>query len=314
MMRTPLPTRYGLLLLLVASVALARNPEDKVVIRTLTVSPHPGDATNNVYVSGRVATVLRFEQDVDPANTRLLGWEGRFEPLLVGSKKVVIEPLRDLGRDEGVPLLVTLADGTALPFLVRPPWSKRDGDWTPWTDHQVNVFMSTESYEHIRSSLDDSIKRERKLSEDIERLKKEENSVDHAYATLLLNGQVMKTPFRRKRYWLSKNEDMDIKVELFEGPGKAAVVVHLTNTDYGDLWAFERATLTRDFTGYTARPFALRMERAELARGQSGKIAVVADRSAFESKDGGLEDLALQIFRGDGFLQVSVPMEHALVR
>jgi hypothetical protein len=125
---------------------------------------------------------------------------------------------------------------------------------------------------------------------------------------------VKKTPFRRKRFWLSKNEDMDIKVELFEGPGKAAVVVHLTNTYYGDRWAFERATLTRDFTGYTTRPFALRMERAELARGQSGKIAVVADRSAFESKDGGLEDLALQIFRGDGFLQVSVPMDHALVR
>jgi hypothetical protein len=47
-------------------------------------------------VSGQVATVLRFEKDVDPAKTKLLRSEGRFEPLLVGSKKVVIEPLRDL--------------------------------------------------------------------------------------------------------------------------------------------------------------------------------------------------------------------------
>jgi hypothetical protein len=261
-----------------------------------------------------VATVLRFEQDVDPAQTRLLGWEGRFEPLLVGSKKVVIEPLRDLGRDEGVPLLVTLADGTALPFLVRPPFSKKDGGWTPWTDHQVNVFMQRGSYEHIRSSLDDSLKRERDLSEENARLKKEENSVDHALATLLVNGEVKKTPFRRKRFWRSKNEDMDIVVELFEGPGKAAAVVHLTNTYYGGSWEFDGASLTRDFTSYTARPFALRMNREVIVPGQSGKIAVVADKSAFATEGGPLADLVLQIFRGDGFLQVSVPMEHALVR
>lgn len=313
-MRPLLPTRCGLLILFVASAALARNPEDKVVIRTLTVSQHPGDATNNVYVSGKVATVLRFEQDVDLANTRLLGWEGRFEPLLVGSKKVVIEPLRDLGRDEGVPLLVTLADGTALAFLVRPPWSKREDGWTPWTDHQVNVFLDTESYEHIRSSLYDSIKKERELSEENERLKKEEKSVDHALATLLANGEVKKTPFRRRRFWRSKNEDMDMRVELFEGPGKAAAVVHLTNTYYGGTWKFDGAYLTRDFTSSTARPFALRMDRAVLVPGQSGRIAVVADRSAFETEGGQLADLVLQIFRGDGLLQVSVPMDHALVR
>jgi hypothetical protein len=312
-MRTLLPIRYSLLLVLAASMALARSPEDKVVIRTLTVSQHPGDATNNIYVSGKVATVLRFEQDVDPANTRLLGWEGRFEPLLVGSKKVVIEPLRDLGRDEGVPLLVTLADGTALPFLVRPPWSKGDSGWTPWTDHQVNVFLSTESYEHIRSSLYDSIKREGELSDENERLKKEENSTDHAFATLLAHGEVEKTPFRRKRVFRSRNEDMDMIVEVFKGPGKAAAVVTLKNTYYGDTWKFDGAYLTRDLTHYTAQPFALRMNRALIEPGQSGKIAVVADKSAFE-KDGQLVDLALQIFRGDGLLQVFVKLEHTLVR
>lgn len=312
-MRPLLPGRCGLLLVLVASVALARSPEDKVVIRTLTVSPHPGDATNNIYVSGKVATVLRFEQEVDPANTRLLGWEGRFEPLLVGSKKVVIEPLRDLGRDEGVPLLVTLADGTALPFLVRPPWSKRDSGWTPWTDHQVNVFLNTESYEHIRSSLYDSIKRERELSDENARLKKEENSVDHAYATLLVNGQVKKTPFRREVLYRPKSQDMDMIVEVFSGPGKAAVLIHLTNTYYDGPWTFDSAYLTRDLTSYTARPFALRMERNEIAPGQSGKLAVVVDKSAFE-QEGQLVNLALKIFRGDGLLQVAVAMDHKLIR
>jgi hypothetical protein len=239
-----------------------------------------------------------------------LGWEGRFEPLLVGSKKVVIEPLRDLNLDEAVPLLVTLVDGTEIPFIVKPPSRE---DWG-WIDHQVNVFKDPESYDAVHSSLDDSLKRERKLSEENERFKKEENSVDHAYATLLANGEVKKTPFVRRRFFRFDNEDMDIKVEVFSGPGKAAVVVHLTNTYYGDDWKFDGAYLTRDYTSFTARPFAIRMDRSRIVPGQSGKIAVVVDQSAFKAKTGELEDLALQIFRGDGLLQVAVALDHTLIQ
>jgi hypothetical protein len=162
-----------------------------------------------------------------------------------------------------------------------------------------------------------SLKRERELSEENHRLRKEENSVDHAYAALIANGEVKKTPFRRKKYWRSKNEDMDTLVEVFEGPGKAAVLVHLRNTYYGESgepWTFDGAYVTRDFTNFTARPFALRLERSTIAPGQSGKIAVVVDKSAFETTDGNLTDLALQIFRGDGLLQVAVALEASLIR
>lgn len=312
-MRNLLPASSVLFLLFVASVALARGPDDKVRIRTVKLSEHPGQSTETLYVSGQVVTVLRFEKDVDPAKTKLLAWEGRFEPLLVGSKKVVLEPLRDLNRDEAVPLLVTLVDGTEIPFIVKPPSQEEWGG----TDHQVNVFKDPESYNAVLSSLYDSLKRERELGEENQRLKKEENSVDHAYATLLSNGQVKKTPFRREKFWRSKNEDMDIAVEIFSGPGKAAVLVHLSNTYYGDAgepWKFDGAFLTRDFSSFTARPFALRLERPTLAPGQSGKIAVVVDKSAFETEDGKLVDLALQIFRGDGLLQVAVALEHTLIR
>lgn len=98
-MSPPLSLKCGLLLGLLAFPALAREIEDKLRIRTLQVPAHPGQEAPSIYVSAQVASVLRFEQDVVPAKTRLLAWEGRFEPLLVGSKKVVIEPLRDL--DEG---------------------------------------------------------------------------------------------------------------------------------------------------------------------------------------------------------------------
>ncbi|WNG40481.1 DUF2381 family protein [Archangium violaceum] len=309
-MRTSKITRYGLLFVFVASMALARDSDDKIMIRTLKVSDHPGQEAHGIYVAGQVVTALRFEKEVDPAKTKLLAWEGRFEPPLVGGRKVVLEPIRDLDGDEAVPLLVTLVDGTEFAFLVKRPSRE---DWG-WIDHQVNVFKDPDSYNAVLSSLYDSLKRERELSKENERFKKEENSIDHAYATLLANGQVKKTPFRRKRYWRSKNEDMDMKVELFEGPGKAAVVIHLKNTYYGAPWKFDGAYLTRDFTSYTARPFALRMDRPEIVPGQSGKIAVVVDESAFQTDGGQLADLALQIFRGDGLLQVAVTMDHTLIR
>jgi hypothetical protein len=205
---------------------------------------------------------------------------------------------------------VTLVDGTEFAFLVKRPSREEWG----WIDHQVNVFKDPDSYNAVLSSLYDSLKRERELSKENERFKNEENSVDHAYATLLANGQEKKTPFRRKRSWRSKNEDMDMQVELFEGPGKAAVVIHLKNTYYGEPWKLDGAYLTRDFTSSTFRSFALRMDRPVIVPGQSGKIAVVVDKSAFQMDGGQLADLALQIFRGDGLLQVAVTMDHTLIR
>ncbi len=316
-MRNLLPSRFALLLVLVASVALARGPESKVVIRTEMVSDHPAYSTNTLYVSGHVATVVRFEKDVDPSKTKLLGWEGRFEPLLVGSKKVVVEPIRDLDPDEALPLLVTLVDGTEIPFLVKPRIKEAWG----WTDQQVNVFKDSESFDAVLSSLYDSLKRERELREENERIRKEnerarneEKSVDHAYATLLINGEVKKTPFRIEKVVRLKKDGMEMVFEVFSGPGKAAAVVTLSNTHYGKAWEFDGASLTDGSTSFPARPFALRVERSTIVPRQTGTVVVVVDKSAFESQDGKLVDHALQIFRGDGLLQVAVTLEHTLIR
>ena len=309
-MRTSPLFRCGLLLALVASPALARDMGETLTIRTLKVPEHPGQEAPPIFVAGQVVTALRFEKEVDPAKTELQAWKGRFEPLLVGGRKVVLEPLRDLADGEALPLRVAFVDGTEFTLLVKPRRREHGGR----TDYQVNVFRDANSYNAVLSSLYDSLNRERKLSDENERLKKEENSVDHALATLLANGEVKKTPFRLKRRWRSKNEDMDARVDFFEGPGKAAVVVHLTNTYYGESWTFDGAYLTRDFTSSTARPFALRMDRPVLVPGQSGKIAVVVDKTAFLTDQGQLTDLALQIFRGDGLLQVAVAVDHTLIR
>jgi uncharacterized protein (TIGR02268 family) len=308
-MRDFLSCRSVLLAVLVSSVALASDPHEKIVIRDDMISDHPGISTSSVYVSGQIATVLRFEKDVDPAKTTLLGWKGRFEPLVVGGKTVVIVPIRDLNRAEAFPLLVTLVDGTEIPFSVKPQSLEKWG----WTDHQVNVFKNPDSYNAVLASLNGSLKRERELRAENERLKQEETSVDHALAALLVKGEVKKTRFRSEQVAVLKDGDMDIRVETFSGRGKAAVVVRLTNTYSDDPWRFRDARLIADLASYSSLPFSLRMDRAEIVPGQSGTIAVVVDRSAFESKEG-LRDLALEIFRQDGLRQVIVNLDHALVR
>ncbi|NRD55789.1 DUF2381 family protein [Corallococcus exiguus] len=306
---------YGLIAILVASsAAQARDERDKPRVRPIMLSEHPNDGTHSIYVKGNVLTTLRFEQLVDASKTRMIGWEGRLEPLAVVRNKVILEPIHDLNRDEGIPLVVTLADGTEIPFLVKPPWSKRDEGWSPILDQQVDVFNDRESYASMHAALMDALKQNDTLAEANERYRKEENSVDHAYATLLVNGQRKKTPFRRRFVYRPKNEDMDMVVEVFEGPGKAAALVTLQNTYHGGPWEFDGAYLSRDFTHSTARPFALRMDRATIVPGETGRIAVVVDRSAFLTDDGQLTDLALQIFRGDGLLQVVVKLEHTIVQ
>ena len=123
------------------------------MIRTLKVSDHPSQEAHDIYVAGQVVTALRFEKEVDPTKTKLLAWEGRFESPLVGGRKVVLEPIRDLHGDEAVPLLVTLVDGTEFAFLVKRPSREEWG----WIDHQVNVFKDPDSYNAVLSSLYDSL-------------------------------------------------------------------------------------------------------------------------------------------------------------
>ena len=107
---------------------------------------------------------------------------------------------------------------------------------------------------------------------------------------------------------------MDRVIEVFSGSGKAAVVVNLTNTHHGGPWTLDSVSLTADSIVGPIRPFALRLERNEIVPGQSGRVAVVVDASAFENREGKLADLALQVFRGDGLLQVMVRMDHTLLR
>jgi len=80
-------------------------------VRNVYPRDTPRDETVRVYVAGQVATVLRFQQPCDPARTRMLAWEGRFEPVVCAGKTVLLVPLQSLEPEDRFMLLVTLTGG-----------------------------------------------------------------------------------------------------------------------------------------------------------------------------------------------------------
>ncbi len=277
-------------------------------MRTLLLSEHPANAVHRVYVKGQVVIVLRFEQPVDPARTKLLGWEGRFEPPGMVGRKLLLEPVRGLGTGEEVPLLVTLVDGTEVPFLLRAAGDKQ----SDWVDQQVNVFKDRQSYESMLSLLMDSLKREKDLTEEVKRLRKEGTSADHALAALLISGAVKQTPFRSRQRWLVEEGDSAIAATVYSGKGKAAVVVEVKNRDPERSWSVSQTRLI-SVAGGDERPIAFRAELPSIPPGKSGSFAFVADKSAFIA-GGSPENLALEVYRHDGLRQAYIVLDHRLVR
>jgi hypothetical protein len=237
----------------------------------------------------------------------MLGWEGQFEPLGVVGNKVILEPLKDLASDEGFPLVVTLADGTELPFLIRPP---KNEEWG-WTDQQVNVFKNRESYAAMHSALRDALKAKSTLEEENSRYRKEETSEDHALAALLASGAVAQTPFTIASYITGMDDDTRIKATLFRGKGKAAVVFTIKNLAPEQPWSMKSA---RVLTVASSREHAVavRSSRSSIAAGESGVVAVVADKSAF-TEDGKLTTVFLEVYRHDGLRQAIVQLDPHLV-
>ena len=172
--------RSTLLLVLVASVAVAGDRAPRV--RNVYLRDDPKNEVPRVYVTGQVATVLRFQQPCDPARTKMRDWEGRFEPVVCAGKRVLVEPLQNLEPEDRFLLLVTLADGKELPFTL----TAIGQEWQ-WPDQQVNVFLDPETRDALRARLEDTRTRERLLEEATLRYGREDTE-DHALARLVSRG------------------------------------------------------------------------------------------------------------------------------
>ena len=58
----------------------------------------PDEPVPAVHVAAEVATTLVLPVDVDSLSTRLVGGDGRFEPLMIAGRTIVLIPLRSLAE------------------------------------------------------------------------------------------------------------------------------------------------------------------------------------------------------------------------
>ncbi|HEX5745106.1 MAG TPA: DUF2381 family protein [Archangium sp.] len=282
--------------------------------RNLYLSDEPKAEVPSVYVAGEMVTVLRFEQPCDRERTKLLGWEGRFEPVECVGRKVIVEPLKDLKPEDGFLLVVTLADGKEVPFTV----TARNEQF----DHQVNVFPDNETKGALQSRLEYSQYKEQRLTEENERYRKEETSIDHALAALLATDAVKLTPFTPLFVHLFKNPyDVEVMITVLgtknkdrKKNDKIAVVFTVTNNHPTESWSLLDARLASE-ASREKKPCALRATRGVWGPGgESGRIAVVLDASAFDSNTGP-ERLVLELFRrGSGLREALVNLDPVMLR
>ena len=273
--------------------------------RSIYVSKGAKAEVPELFVAGEVVTTLRLDTPCDPSRTKLLGgWEGHFEPVLAGGRSVVIVPLRNLAPGDRFQLLVTLADGTELPFTLTASKS--------FVDRQVNVFPDPESPEALRSALEESRQENKALREENLRREEEETSTNHALATLLLTGKTLMTLLKENQKWSLGDEALKATTLIYEGDGRTGVLLHVTNLDPKRPWKLQEVRLST-FTAGEPRPFALRMSPAELPPGKTGRIAIITDDSSFKTPEGG-DKLVLELFRDGGLRQGYFLLEKRLTR
>lgn len=282
-------------------------PPPRPVARGILYRPEdPSWQVPAIYVSSWAATLLKFEQPTDPRRTKLLGWEGRFESLVVSGKYVVVDPLHALSPEDRFLLLVTLKDGTEMSFTITAQ--------VEVFDHQVDIFSDPDlSLQALHWRASDAFRLAHEVKIENERLRKEALSTDRALAGLLATGSVKQTPFQRDQARVLKKGPTTTVARLYRGHGKAAVVFEITNhATMPNAWRLQFARLSVPISG-EERPFTLQMDRPEIPPGATGTIAIVVDRSAFTS-EGGPCDLVLQLFNRDRerSIQAQVNVERRL--
>lgn len=241
----------------------------------------PGQPVQTVHIAAEVATDLMFPREVNPSLTRLIGGDGRFEPLMVAGRSVVIVPLRDLALSESFSLIVTLKDGMVIPFTLHAP-GLRDS-----SDGQVDVYLDQEAPAAVRRALVQARGRLEALTAQNERYEQESASVAHAIAALLAGGRSELTPFTEAGGPRVLHDDgADIRVVTFkprreeDDPGMAVVVFRVTNKDPKVAWALDEVRLTSATSG-DAKPFAFRAAARVVEPGKTEAMAVVIDAKAF---------------------------------
>ncbi|WP_224242955.1 DUF2381 family protein [Hyalangium gracile] len=292
----PVVTRRVFLLPLFAGLAAGGAPPAprRLRQRSLYLSGEPGEEVPDILVWARTVTTLRFEAPVDARRTKLEGAEARFEPLLIGDRSISLYPLHELAPEDRFRLTVGLAGGELLPFTLRSDRERVDG--------QVDVFPDPASCEALRQHWREIQEERQRQHADLQRRVKEELSVEHALATLLVMGAERLTRLQEgSRKWSIRETGLTGTVVAMQGMGKVAVLLTVTNHDPRFSWSVSEIRLTHSVT-QKPKGFSLRVQRASLPPGDTGRIALVTDASPKDAA----QPYLLEIFREDGVRHIAV--------
>lgn len=311
-MRSLTSTTTGALLLTLGATASAQadyprhwqswEPQRTGIFYDPVKSDEPVQA---VHVAAEVATTLVLPADVDSLSTRLVGGDGRFEPLMIAGRTIVIIPLRALAEGESFSLIVGLKTGLRIPLTLRRP-NHHDP-----TDGQVDIYLNQDEAPAIRRALELARSRLTTLTAENERHVQQEGSVDHALAALLAQDRVDLTPFKMAGAKLLQDSDVDLKIVTFipkkgTDPGKGAVVFRVTNKDSRASWELDEVRLISSLTG-DMKPIAVRSSSSSIGPGQTMAIAAVMDMKTFGSPDRS-DRLVLELWRAGPARQVSIEL------
>jgi hypothetical protein len=268
----------------------------------------PDQPVQAVHVAAEVATTLMFPSEVDPVSTRLIGGEGRFEPLMIAGRAVVVVPIRALAEGERFSLIVGLKTGLRIPLTLQRPNARAP------SDGQVDIYLSRDGEPAVRRALELAQTQLTTLAAENERRVQQEGSVDHALAALLAQDRVDLTPFKVASAKVIQDSDVDLKIVAFvpkqkgAGPGRGAVVFRVTNKDPRRTWEFDEVRLLSVSTG-DLKPVAVRLSAPTVGPGESGTIAAVMDMKAFGAGPPAPSDhLVLELWRAGPARQASVEL------
>lgn len=251
---------------------------------------------SEIRVSGGVPTFLHLPSDVNPRRTAITGGQGRFEPVTVCGRFVIITPLKDLAPNERFSMNVTLGDSTRIPLSLTAP---AEGGRT---DGHIEVHLDSKSTAALRASLEYERWRADAYLASYRKLLTKHKSQHDAWALIFASGRAEDTKFVQVKTRPFRFAEVQGQMATFINGEDVAVVLTVLNQPDSASWSINEGNVLNPSLPVHL-PFGLRAMPDVIPPGGTGTVAFVFDRSAFGPKYD--DALDIQVYR-DGAIEVSL--------
>jgi uncharacterized protein (TIGR02268 family) len=260
--------------------------------RRVTLPSNPEEPGPEVRVAAGIATYLRFDMPVDKAAVEVEGRPVRFRWMEVGETLIGLEPSVDLGAEEKLVVRVRYRDGASparatLTLVTRPGM----------VDKEVEVVRRPRTLEALEAALVES-------QVELATLKAQCGASGHA--GLIFSGQLDVDGVRTRRLEDESRSPQDGLKYLGGVAYRAArwvlAVVRVRNLPGQPAWVPGTALLTRE-DGTPVKGLSVAMDKAQLAPGEEGLVAVETEAHLWKAED----VLRLELTDKSGTRHLSIP-------